>query len=178
MRASPLATRYAPPVSVANGASAPALPPAKSPDWLTLHQASCELGVSPSTVRRMVREGRLLNRMVAHRGGFAYLVFIPQSRHGVLKQQEPKRRRLWVIRGQRDHAPQEPQPSLAAASDPDAQATIASLERQVDQLSHALSRALRTKQRALPAGIGDPGINARSPYARYRWLRRRRWWPF
>ena len=154
----------------------PALPPAESPDWLTLHQASCELGVSPSTVRRMVREGRLLNRMVAHRGGFAYLVFIPQSRHGLLRQQAPRRRRLWLIRPLRERAAEPPR--QAPATDEETRALITDLERQVDQLSHALARALKTKQRALPAGIGDPGVNEQSPYARYRWLRRRRWWIF
>jgi hypothetical protein len=178
MRASPLAAS-APPSAETNGAQ-PMLPPLDSPDWLTLQQASCELGASVSTIRRMVRDGRLLNRMVPHRGGFAYLVFIPQSRHGALRQQEPKRRKLWLIKGQRETAAPLPQPEPRAPTSPDleAQATIASLERQVDQLSHALARALRTKQRALPAGIGDPGVNDRSPYARYRWLRRRRWWPF
>lgn len=178
MRASPLAART--PLPPATDGAQPMLPPLDAPDWLTLQQASCELGASVSTIRRMVRDGRLLNRMVPHRGGFAYLVFIPQSRHGALRQQEPRRRKLWLIKGQRDPAPSPaPRELRAAASpDPDAQATIASLERQVDQLSHALARALRTKQRALPAGIGDPGVNDRSPYARYRWLRRRRWWPF
>lgn len=179
MRASPLAAPA--PLSAETNSGQPMLPPLDSPDWLTLQQASCELGASVSTIRRMVRDGRLLNRMIPHRGGFAYLVFIPQSRHGALRQQEPKRRKLWLIKGGRDTAPAPATPPEVHAStqpDPDAQATIASLERQVDQLSHALSRALKTKQRALPAGIGDPGVNDRSPYARYRWLRRRRWWPF
>ena len=48
-----------------------ALPPQDSPDWLSLQQAACEMGVSMSTVRRMVSGGRLLNRMIPHRGGFA-----------------------------------------------------------------------------------------------------------
>jgi hypothetical protein len=146
------------------------LPPLDAPDWLTLQQAACELGVTVSTVRRMVRGGRLMNRMIPHRGGFAYLVFIPESRHGSLKH-EPKRRRLWLVKGPGNGQPIQQTP-------PDAQHTIDELERQVDQLSHALSRALRTKQRALPAGIGDPGVNPAHPYARYRWLRRRRWWLF
>ncbi len=149
-------------------------PPLDAPDWLTLHQAACELGVSAATVRRMVRNGRLVNRMVTHRGGFAYLVFIPGSRHGRLKQAEPKRRRLWLIKGARDDSP--PAPSVA---DADSQETIDNLERQVDQLSHALSRALKTRQRALPAGMGDPDVNPADPYARYRWIARKpRWWPF
>lgn len=171
MRANQTAVRTSYPATSAP----PSLPPADAPDWLTLHQASCELGVSPSTVRRMVREGRLLNRMVPHRGGFAYLVFIPQSRHGALRRQEPPRRRLWLIKPQRERSIDAPR---TAPGDEDAQATIADLQRQVDQLSHALARALRTKQRALPAGIGDPGVNDASPYARYRWLRRRRFWIF
>ncbi|MBI5288331.1 MAG: hypothetical protein HY873_05110 [Chloroflexi bacterium] len=154
-------------------AQRPALPPLDAPDWLTLHQAACEMGVSPATVRRMVREGRLQNRMVPHRGGFAYLVLIPGSRHGAMKQREGKRHRLWLIRSSRE------QDSSDSASMDDPQAVIASLERQVDQLSHALSRALRTRQKALPAGVGDPGVNPHDPYARYRWVARRpRWWPF
>jgi hypothetical protein len=180
MRASPLAA-HVPPAPEPNG-SRPMLPPVESPDWLTLQQASCELGASVSTIRRMVRDGRLLNRMVPHRGGFAYLVFIPQSRHGALRQQEPKRRKLWLIKSAREQPARPFAPAAAEAqppvADPGAEATIANLERQVDQLSHALSRALKMKQRALPAGIGDPGVNDGNPYARYRWLRRRRWWPF
>lgn len=180
MRASPLAAHVAPVPESAG--SRTMLPPAESPDWLTLQQASCELGASVSTIRRMVRDGRLLNRMVPHRGGFAYLVFIPQSRHGALRHQEPKRRKLWLIKGHREPTARQVTqtgPELQAATpDPAAEATIANLERQVDQLSHALSRALKMKQRALPAGIGDPGVNDGNPYARYRWLRRRRWWPF
>jgi|CXWL01.1.fsa_nt_gi hypothetical protein len=156
----------------ASGFSPRSRPPLDAPDWLTLQQAACELGVSPTTVRRMVRHGRLMNRMVAHRGGFAYLVFIPGSRHGSLKQAEPKRRRLWLIKGSHDHAPERE----GAHS---AEETVVSLERQVEQLSHALSRALKTKQRVLPAGMGDPTVNPDDPYARYRWLvRRPRWWPF
>lgn len=157
--------------------SAVGMPPLDSPDWLTLQQAACELGVSPSTVRRMVRDGRLLNRMVPHRGGFAYLVFIAGSRHAGLREPErskPKRR-LWLIKGTPDEPPHDaPQePTL------DEQRTIAQLERQVDQLSHALSRALKTKQRALPAGMGEVDVNPADPYARYRFIARKpRWWPF
>lgn len=151
-------------------ATEPALPPQDSPDWLTLQQAACEMGVSMTTVRRMIRSGRLFNRMVPHRGGFAYLVFIPGSRHGAPTQHEPKRRRLWLVKKGEDHATE--------ADHADPERTISELEQQVDQLSHALSRALRTKQRALPAGMGEPDVNPKDPYARYRWLRRRRrWWP-
>jgi excisionase family DNA binding protein len=155
-----------------------ARPPLDAPDWLTLQQAACELGVSGSTVRRMIREGRLVNRMIAHRGGFAYLVFIPGSRHGAMKQREGKRRRLWPIRNSREQEAADRAARESGLND-DPQAAIASLERQVEQLSHALSRALRTRQKALPIGVGDPGTNTGDPYARYRWLARRpRWWPF
>jgi hypothetical protein len=148
-----------------------ALPPQDSPDWLSLQQAACEMGVSMSTVRRMVRGGRLINRMVPHRGGFAYLVFIPGSRHGAQKQHEPRRRRLWLVKSA------DPAEPTAETEDPERK--ITELERQIDQMAHALSRALRTKQRALPAGMGEPDVNPKDPYARYRWLRRKhRWWPF
>jgi hypothetical protein len=171
-RAAPRAARR--PDDEGRGAK-PGLPPIDAPDWLTLQQAACEMGVSPSTVRRLVRDGRLVNRMVPHRGGFAYLVFIPGSRHGAQKQAEGKRRRLWLVKGSREQQLD----GTSAAAVPDAQARIADLERQVDHLSHALARALRTKQRALPLGIGDPNDNPNDPYARYRWIARRpRWWPF
>jgi len=56
---------------------------------------------------------------------------------------------------------------------------VQQLEAQVEHLSEALSRALRTKQKALPAGMGQATVNPTDPYARYRWLvRRKRWWPF
>jgi len=150
-----------------------AIPPLDAPDWLTLQQAACEMGVSPSTVRRLVRGGRLLNRMVPHRGGFAYLVFVPGSRHGAQKATNGKRRRLWLVKGSRPESPPAPLPPV------DEQKRIADLETQVEHLSHALSRALRAKQRELPHGIGDPNDNPKDPYARYRWVARRpRWWPF
>jgi excisionase family DNA binding protein len=50
-------------------------------DWLTLQQAACELGISAGTARRMIRKGRLRNRIVPRPGGFAYLIYLPQSRH-------------------------------------------------------------------------------------------------
>ena len=156
------------------------LPPLDAPDWLTLQQAACELGVSTSTVRRMVRDGRLLNRMVPHRGGFAYLVFIGGSRHARLNDQAhpvSSRRLLWLVRSDRQEAPGHT--TTPAESSLEDQRTIAGLERQVEQLSHALSRALKTKQRALPAGMGETHVNPTDPYARYRWVARRpRWWPF
>lgn len=56
-------------------------PPARAADWLPLQQAACELGVSPGTARRMIRRGELRNRIVARPGGFAYLVYLPNSWH-------------------------------------------------------------------------------------------------
>jgi hypothetical protein len=155
------------------------MPPLDSPDWLTLQQAACELGVSASTVRRMVRDGRLLNRMVPHRGGFAYLVFVGGSRHARLRDHEhgrPAKRRLWAVK----RSSETPiTPVAGGETTLEDQRTIAQLERQVDQLSYALSRALRTRQRALPAGMGEVDVNPANPYARYRWIARRpRWWPF
>ena len=41
------------------------------------------------------------------------------------------------------------------------------LEHQVEHLSEALSRALRTKQKALPPGMGQPDLNPDDPYALY-----------
>lgn len=68
---------------------------------------------------------------------------------------------------------------MRSAADEDPEQQIRELERQVADLSDALSRALRVKQRTLPAGIGDPGADPADPYSRYRWLaRKRHWWPF
>ena len=139
----------------------PTLAPDPS-DWLTLQQAACELNVSISTARRMLRKGKLRNRILPRPGGFAYRVYLPNSRHA---------------RAITGHACAPDPPAPAAATSPPEE--ILRLERQVEHLSEALSRALKVKQTALPAGMGDPNLNPSDPYARYRWLtRRRRWWPF
>lgn len=141
------------------------LPKAEPADWLTLQQAACELNVSISTARRMIRKGRLRNRIVPRPGGFAYRVYLPNSRHARVID---------------DHAcvEQHPEPTPIANGRTSSD-EIRRLERQVEHLSEALSRALRTKQKALPPGMGDAAANPSDPYGRYRWLaRRRRWWPF
>jgi hypothetical protein len=163
-------------------------------DWLSLQQAACELGVSMSTVRRRIRRGELRNRIVPRRGGFAYLVYVPGSRHarqmgvhGLGDEdgdrhvcREPSRIDVWRerLRGEgrsRDGDGARAGDAAQSARDDE----IRRLQEQVDNLSEALSRALRVKQRALPAGMGDPGVNDTDPYARYRWMvRKRRWWPF
>lgn len=142
-------------------------------DWLTLQQAACELNISVTTARRLVRRGGLRNRIVPRRGGFQYLIHIPNSRHAALAgapcsgghaAAPPAVERLSIV------------PPTAGI---DHERQIRDLERQVEHLSDALSRALRVKQRALPAGIGDPAADPADPYSRYRWLaRKRRWWPF
>jgi len=161
-----------------------ALPRPNPADWLTLQQAACELGVSMSTIRRRIRRGELRNRIVPRRGGFAYLVYVPGSRHGV----ELASNGRGATHGG-THTCAEPT-SIAAArrarnidagddGQTDRDEEIKRLREQVENLAEALSRALRMKQRVLPAGIGDPCQNDPDPYARYRWLvRRRRWWPF
>lgn len=144
-------------------------------DWLTLQQAACELDISLTTARRLVRNGTLRNRIVPRRGGFQYLVHLPGSRHASLSSDTcgghdapnavpPRTARLTIVR---------------SAADEDPEQQIRELERQVADLSDALSRALRVKQRTLPAGIGDPSADLADPYSRYRWLvRKRHWWPF
>jgi hypothetical protein len=145
-------------------------------DWLPLQQAACELGVSISTARRMIRQGKLRNRVVPRRGGFQYLVYMPASRHasvlgdGCTAREAHTPVDLDEYRRHRDAVT----PDDALQRD----LTIRRLEEQVEHLSEALSRSLKLKQKALPAGMGEPQ-NARDPYARYRWLvRRKRWWPF
>ncbi len=156
------------------------MPRPDAADWLTLQQAACELNISVSTARRMIRKGRLRNRIVPRRGGFAYLIYLPDSRHKTLGahachtgiQEAPSR----------EPASFEDYARRRAGTEPNEQARdqqIEQLEEQVQHLSEALSRALRVKQKALPAGMGDPALNPTEPYARYRWLvRKRRWWPF
>ncbi len=136
-------------------------------DWLTLPQAACELGMSVSTARRMIRQGRLRNRIVPRRGGFAYLVYVPDSRHATLLADCPH-----------DHvtAATEPHEPVFAIR-------IRTLEEQVDNLSAALSRALRPAPDPAAGRRVDPSARATanlvSPYAHYRGaLRSRRWWPF
>jgi hypothetical protein len=149
------------------------LPKPDPADWLPLQQAACELNVSVSTARRMIRRGLLRNRIVPRRGGFAYLIYLPGSRHaGGLHDPEvcaPATERMPVP------IHQEREPWIPDTRDLE----IRRLEEQIEHLSDALSRALKIKQRSLPAGIGEPALNAHDPYARYRWLvRRKKWWPF
>ncbi|MEX2246442.1 MAG: hypothetical protein WEC75_07120 [Dehalococcoidia bacterium] len=170
-------------------------PQGDAADWLTLQQAACELNVSPSTVRRRIRRGDLRNRIVRRPGGFAYLIYLPGSRHarqlgmfagagqGVVHVCGPEPVSLEVYRLRREARPNGNGSangySHSPAVSPSTGDEVRILQQQVDRLSEALSRALRTKQRALPAGVGEPQLNTTDPYARYRWLaRRRRWWPF
>jgi hypothetical protein len=156
-------------------AETPPAPARPNPaDWLTLQQAACELNISITTARRMVRKGTLRNRIVPRRGGFAYLVYLPNSRHAggpgmhaCAPGDANAPRDLAAYR----HTRTRPAPAT------DEQ--VRRLEQQVEHLSEALSRALRLKQRALPQGMGQADVNPHDPYERYRWLvRRRRWWPF
>jgi len=144
-------------------------------DWLTLQQAACELGVSAGTARRMVRDGRLRHRIVPRPGGFAYRIYLPDSRHASGLHPDahggppasPPRAPLRLADYVRDRD---------AA---DAGEQIRRLEEQVARLSDALSRALRLKHKALPPAVGAAAGSRVRPYERYRWLaRRRRWWPF
>ncbi len=168
------------PDDVPNAYRQDATPKPAPSDWLSLQQAACELGVSISTARRMIRKGRLRNRIVPRRGGFAYLIYLPNSRHAgalgkPLRDGDAPVAHLALVRP----APppgEAPAPSAAAGRDADQEIRI--LNKQVERLSEALSRALRTKQKSLPAGMGAPAEDG-DPYSRYRWLVRRRWWwPF
>jgi len=151
------------------------LPHADDDDWLTLPQAACEMGVSISTVRRLLRNGRLRNRIVPRRGGFKYLIHIPGNRHAA---------------GGSLHLCEDGDPCAPIDIErARRQREIGQLQRQIEELSSALARALRSHHKAVPPGAasrtaatpraasvaGSPG----EPYARYRWLvRKRRWWPF
>jgi hypothetical protein len=158
---------------------------------LSLQQAACELNLSISTVRRMLRDGRLRNRIVPRRGGFAYLVYAPGNRHSspdglhACAHGEREQRAAAAVNGHNTNGHVSiPRDYARRTADDDRtrverEAEIHRLEQQVESLSHALSRALRVKQVSLPPGLGAAGANPDDPYGRYRWLvRRKRWWPF
>ncbi|HYM15942.1 MAG TPA: hypothetical protein VEZ14_10315, partial [Dehalococcoidia bacterium] len=107
------------------------------------------------------------------------LVYLPNSRHARMQALEPAappavepRRRLRLV----DCAPAGPWRS-DLADDARPESDVRRLESRIEQLSRALSRALRVGQTTVP-GAAAPGANPDEPYGRYRWLarRRRRWW--
>jgi hypothetical protein len=157
------------------------VPPRPDPaDWLSLQHAACELDVSPSTIRRMIRKGQLRNRIVPRRGGFRYLIYLPNSRHAQMDAQrscsapaekEPRRLRLIAdtgARAWRDEAP--PDDPIATE--------VRMLEVRAERLNRSLSRALLANRAAPPDALAVTEISPDDPYGRYRWLarRRRRWW--
>ncbi len=158
------------------------VPPRPDPaDWLTLLHAACELNVSPSTIRRMIRKGQLRNRIVPRRGGFRYLIYLPNSRHAQMDTQRPcarpaekePRRRLRLIADtgalpRRRDAPQDE--PLATE--------VHLLEVRAERLNRSLSRALLANRAAPPDALAVTEINPDDPFGRYRWLarRRRHWW--
>lgn len=134
-----------------------AAPQTRASDWLPLQQAACELGISPGTARRMIRRGELRNRIVPRPGGFAYLVYLPNSWHArfgagahhaaIAEPEEPVEPPSW-----REHA-----------------------EAAWGALVASARRAMRPPAPARPLRL----VEAEGPFARYRWLaRRRRWWRF
>lgn len=147
-------------------------------DWLSMQKAACELDVSVSTLRRMIRKGRIRNRIVPKRGGFAYLIYLPNSRHARLlngDNHDSAKATLSLVPRTVDEDQTSPEMMPTISRDDE----IRALRSQVQRLSEALARALRMKQRSLPTGIGDPSADPVDPYGRYRWLaRKHRWWPF
>lgn len=152
-------------------------------DWLSLQQTACELGVSLSTVRRMIRRGKIRNRIVPRPGGFAYLLYLPNSRHARLGAHHHRDApsssarsglRLVDAEFERD----------AAAGVGAHSGEIRRLQAQVRQLSHALAQAVQGGHQPAPALRHDAAPDAAAPdpaapYARYRALARgRRWWRF
>jgi len=150
-------------------------------DWLSLQQAACELNVSISTVRRMIRKGHLRNRIVPRRGGFRYLIYLPNSRHaqmdalrfGLPAATAQAERRLRLV----EAAPAGPWRSEEAAQEAPGE-EIQRLEAQLDHLSRSLAQAIRERQATPPDGVARRGGGSSDPFARYRWLvrRGRRWW--
>ena len=149
-------------------------------DWLSLQHAACELNVSPSTIRRMIRKGQLRNRIVPRRGGFRYLIYLPDSRHAQMDAQrpcsapaekEPRRQRLIADTGALSRRKD------AKVDDPLA-AEVRALEARAERLNRSLSRALLANRAAPPDALPYTEISPDDPYGRYRWLarRRRHWW--
>jgi hypothetical protein len=151
------------------------LPRPNPNDWLTLEQAACELGCSVSTIRRRIRSGELRNRIVPRKGGYAYRIYIQNSRHGrasltgelaCAPTERTKREPL---------APRDMQAFRRAR-----QARMASPMAPpgpVGRIGEALARVLGAQRMPLPAGA-EAGMQHDDPYARYRWLvrKQRRWW--
>ncbi len=134
-----------------------AAPQTRASDWLPLQQAACELGISPGTARRMIRRGELRNRIVPRPGGFAYLVYLPNSRHARF--------------GAGPHRVAVPEPAEATEPPSWREHTEAAL----GALLASARRALRPPAPPRPLRLAE----AEGPFARYRWLaRRRRWWRF
>ena len=143
-------------------------------DWLTVEQAACELGVSDTTIRRRLRQGLLPSRTVARKGGFAYRIYLPESRHG------------------RDLALRGPAPPVGNGSSApvsleayrrrreqvrEASSRSGRVEGQPERIPETLLHALSMQPRPVPATVAAG--NGASPFGQYRQLvRRRRWWPF
>src|SRR5438874_2832994 len=66
----------------ADAAPEPGVSRSNPDDWLTVSQAACELDVSSSTIRRRIHDGLLRTQTVPRNGGFAYRIYLPESRHG------------------------------------------------------------------------------------------------
>ena len=120
------------------------------------------IGVSPGTARRMIRRGQLRNRIVARPGGFAYLVYLPNSWHARFTEHA------------HDTAVVQP-----VADEPLVVAGRASWRDRGEAAWSALAQSI---ERALhpPATQSHLRlVQADGPYARYRRLaRKRRWWRF
>lgn len=158
------------------------LPQPNPRDWLTLEQAACELGVSVSTVRRRLRRGLLRNRVVPRKGGFAYRIYIENSRHGrdadlhghappaapaaaPIAVRAPSD--LAAFRRARQARQGKPRPNLGRG-----------LELPLERISESLIQALRLNSVAMPAAAGAGAPRGDQTYERYRALvRKRRWWP-
>ena len=126
-------------------------------DWLPLQQAACELGISAGTARRMIRRGELRNRIVARPGGFAYLVYLPNSWHA-------------------QFAARALHPAVAEPVETAGPRTwIARAEAALKDLLQSIRQAARPPAPPRPLRL----VEADGPFARYRRLaRKRRWWRF
>ena len=147
-------------------------------DWLSLQQTACELGVSLSTVRRMIRRGKIRNRIVPRPGGFSYLLYVPNSRHALIGAHHHLDAPPRSVRSGMRLVDAEFERDAPGGAVPHS-GEIRRVQAQVRQLSHALTRAVQSGRQPAPPRRHDAAPDPAAPYARFRALaRKRRWWRF
>lgn len=128
--------------------------------WMSLQQAASELGVSTSTVRRWILKGKLQSRIVARGRRFHYQVRVGPALEIAIASPAPTD----IVKYLRSQLEAKEERLTRMEQD------LKRQEEQIQNLSAGLARALQRNHGSEGSGNG--------PYAKYRWLARRRWWPF